>query len=216
MYTVFHKKTSASIIIYYIFAKLWTIFIKNCWAYTAINFCIYHKFLANNSLISTLNRMGHKSQYWTNSQTGKLYLRMMQSSCLQSLCGHVHSLCSKCSPLAATQACNLLRHSLTALSITRWSRPSHSSWMRWRSTPSVASIFLRSVFNLLKSSSYLETFLIKFLLSTVYLVSKLWSHFYPQQKMAFCTISRTDDYIIITSLFTIEYINYKNAFANYF
>jgi len=27
IYTVFHKKTSASII-YYIFAKLWTIFIK--------------------------------------------------------------------------------------------------------------------------------------------------------------------------------------------
>ena len=97
-------------------------FYKNCRAYstvnvhsyTAINFCIYHKFLANNSLISTLNRMGHKSQYGTNSQTGKLYLCMMQSSCLQSLCGHVHSLCSKCSPLPATQACNLLRHSLTA------------------------------------------------------------------------------------------------------
>jgi len=58
-------------------------------SYTAINFCIYHKFLANNSLISTPNRMEHKSQYRTNSQTGKFYLRMVQSSCLQSLCGHV-------------------------------------------------------------------------------------------------------------------------------
>jgi len=139
IYTVFRKKTSASII-YYIFAKLRTIFIKiaepvysQC-AFLYSHKLLHHKFLANNSLISTLNRMGHKSQYRTNSQTGKLYLRMMQSSCLQSLCGHVHSLCSKCSPLAATQACNLLRHSLTVLSITCWSRPSHSSWMRWRSS----------------------------------------------------------------------------------
>jgi len=63
-----HKKTSASIL-YYILAKLWTIFIKitersrqSIYILVVINFCTYHKFLANNCLISTLNRIGHKSQ----------------------------------------------------------------------------------------------------------------------------------------------------------
>ena len=49
-------------------------------------------------------------------------------------CSNVQNECSNCSPPAATQAVSRLRHSLIALSITTWSRRSHSSSTRWRSS----------------------------------------------------------------------------------
>ena len=51
----------------------------------------------------------------------------------QHCCTRSHSSCSNCPPSAAAHARNRFHH-FTAPSIMRWSRRSHSSTMRWRSS----------------------------------------------------------------------------------
>ena len=56
----------------------------------------------------------------------------------QHCCTRSQSSCSNYSPSAAAHARSRLRHSFTAPSIMRWSRRSHSSTMRWRSSSTFA------------------------------------------------------------------------------
>ena len=56
----------------------------------------------------------------------------------QHCCTRSHSSCSNCPPSAAAHAGSRFCHSFTAPSIMRWSRRSHSSTMRWRSSSTFA------------------------------------------------------------------------------
>ena len=64
-------------------------------------------------------------------------------------------ICSKCPPFAATQERRRRRHCLTALSITRWSRRSHSSTMRCHISQLVHILDFPAVHPLLKKAPYL-------------------------------------------------------------
>ena len=71
-----------------------------------------------------------------SSQTIK---RQSHNAQLQQQCfARSHSSCSNCPPSAAAHARSRFRHSFTAPSIMRWSRRSHSSTMRWRSSSTFA------------------------------------------------------------------------------
>ena len=56
----------------------------------------------------------------------------------QHCCTRSHSSCSNSLPSAAAHARSRFHHSFTAPSIMRWSRRSHSSTMRWRSSSTFA------------------------------------------------------------------------------
>jgi len=82
---------------------------------------------------TSLQTDNHASTPTTQVFTGRMpFLPPNQQR--QSTEGSRKSACSKCPSSAAMQARSLLRHSLTAVSITRRSRPSHTSSTRCRSS----------------------------------------------------------------------------------
>jgi len=101
------------LILYYIFAKLWTICIKkypictleNVLSSTIKILQICYIFFANDYLISSLNRIENTAQHSINCQAGVLQYTTEQSS-------HVHSAYLKCPPSAAMQAQSLMSYSL--------------------------------------------------------------------------------------------------------